>query len=313
MKAVRLGDAIPDLSEGIAPRPEAAAGELLIQVRAAGVTPSELLWYPTTHTRSGEVRRNAIPGHEFSGVIAGANETNHGFEAGQEVFGMNDWFAEGAMAEYCTAPETAVVPKPAGISHVEAGSVPISALTAWQGLFDRVRIQAGERILIHGGAGSVGCLAVQLAHLHGAQVIATASRANAELVRELGAGQVIDYEAAPFEQYAAGMDAVFDTVGGETLRRSWSVLKPTGRLVTIAAGGDGAADARSKEAFLLVQPDRRQLGDIADLLQAGRLRAGVAAVVPLSRAPDAYGNRVPKLRPGKVVVTISENSKGEPA
>ena len=144
-------------------------------------------------------------------------------------------FSNGAMAEYCIAPSSAVALKPSRLSHNEAASVPMGALTAWQGLFDRARLQAGERVLVHGGAGAVGVYVVQLARLHGAHVVATASGADAAFVRELGAEQVIDYQAAKFEQIVTGMDVVFDTVGGETLQRSWSVLKTHGRMVTIVS------------------------------------------------------------------------------
>ena len=219
---------------------------------------------------------------------------------------MNDWFSDGAMAEFCTAPASAVVRKPGGIGHIEAASLPISALTAWQGLFDRTRLQAGDRVLVHGGAGAVGCFVVQLAHVHGAHVVATASAANAEFVKSLGAQEVIDYREQPFEKAAAGMDIVFDTVGGETLRRSWNVLKPGGRMVTIASGEEGATDERAKRAFMLVTPDRRQLAAVADLLKRGQVQTVVDTVVPLSRAPDAFAGKVPRRGRGKVVVAIEE-------
>jgi len=308
MQVVRLGESGSALTLASAPEPQPGAGELLIRVFAAAVTPTELLWYPTTHTVSGEVRRNAIPGHEFSGAVAGMGENAGGWELGQEVFGMNDWFADGAMAEYCLAPAQSVALKPAGLSHIEAASVPISALTAWQGLFERLRIQSGERVLVHGGAGSVGGFVVQLARLHGANVIATASAANIPYVTGLGAEQVIDYRTQPFEQQAAQIDAVFDTVGGETLRRSWSVLNPNGRVVTIAAGEGSASEERIRQTFLLVEPKQQQLIEIASLLQSGRLRTSVDAVVPLSQAPEAYAGRVSRQHRGKVVVTIAENN-----
>ena len=147
---------------------------------------------------------------------------------------MNDWFADGATAEFC-AGAAGIAPKPKHLSHAESAAVPIGALTAWQGLVDRAKIREGERVLVHGGAGAVGVFAVQIARLHGAEIIATASRRNADFVAKLGAQTVIDYAATPFEQRAKDVDVVFDCVGGDTLRRSWSVLKPGGRMVTIAA------------------------------------------------------------------------------
>src|SRR5207244_2617740 len=167
---------------------------------------------------------------------------------GQEVFGMNDWYAQGATAEFCCAPPSAIAPKPARLTYVEAASVPIGALTAWQGLFDRARLQAGERVLVHGGAGAVGIFAIQLARLHGAHVTTTASARNLACVSQLGAEQVIDYRAVHFEDNIRDMDVIFDTVGGETLRRSWAVLKPGGRMITIAADSETTTDDRVKQA-----------------------------------------------------------------
>ena len=172
MKALRLSDSAKPtaLVEDNMPQPEPRAGELLVQVFAAGVTSKELLWYPTTHNKKDEPRSRAVPGHEFSGVIAAAGEDAAGFDVGQEVYGMNDWFADGAMAEFCITQPSSIARKPSSLTHVEAASVPIGALTAWQGLFDRARLQAGERVLVHGGAGAVGLFAIQLARIHGAHV-----------------------------------------------------------------------------------------------------------------------------------------------
>lgn len=296
-----------------APQPRPGRGELLIRVCAAGVTPSELSWYPTTHRQSGEIRACAVPGHEFSGVVAATGEDVDPRETGAEVFGMNDWYAEGAMADFCIAPSFAVAPKPRRLSHVEAASVPIAALTAWQALFDHAALQAGERILVHGAAGGVGIFAVQLASLHGAHTIATASADNAGFLLGLGAERVIDYRSSRFEDSVRDLDVVFDTVGGDTLERSWSVLKPGGRMVTIASSTEGSTDPRAASAFFIVKPDRKQLVQIADLLDAGRLRTVVDAVVPLSRAADAFAGKAPGQHRGKVVVAVAamEETKEE--
>ncbi len=310
MKTVLLVNSAdgPLLVEADAARPAPGPGELLIRVRAAGVTPTELLWYPTLHNKTGEKRTGAVPGHEFSGVVAGAGEGATAFAVGQDVFGMNDWFSEGATAEYCLAPQSAVAAKPARLTHSEAAAVPIGALTAWQGLFDRARLQPGERVLVHGGAGAVGIFAVQLARLHGARVVATASARDADFVLGLGAEQVIDYHTQRFEDSAHKVDIVFDTVGGETLRRSWSVLKPGGRMVTIAASEEAAADERTKQAFFIVEPNQQQLVEVANLLQSGQLRAAVAAIVPLSQAPAAYAGRVERSGRGKLVVALTADA-----
>jgi len=313
VKIIRLADssAEPPLVHDTAPQPEPGQGEVLIRVCAAAVMPTELFWYPTSHTKSGVKRSRAIPGHEFSGVVASASPKAGNLEPGLEVFGMNDWFADGAMAEYCVAPVSAVASKPPRLSHAEAASVPISALTAWQGLLDRAKIRSGERVLVHGGAGAVGAYAVQLARLHGARVTATASAGDAAFVRELGAEQVIDYRASRFEQWVSDMDVVFDTVGGETLGRSWGVLKEHGRMITIASAEENAIDPRSKEAFFTVEPSRKQLTLIANLLETGELRPFVSAVVPLSRAPEVFAGAVPRQHRGKVVVSLADANQVE--
>jgi NADPH:quinone reductase-like Zn-dependent oxidoreductase len=308
MKTMCLSDSAqpPVLVEENAPQPQPGRGELLVRVYAAGVTPTELLWYPTTHSKNGERRSHAVPGHEFSGVIAAVGEDIVGFDIGQEVYGMNDWFADGAMAEYCITQPTSVAQKPPSLTHVEAASVPIGALTAWQGLFDRARLQAGEHVLVHGGAGAVGVCAIQLARLHGAHVTATASARNRAFVSQLGAEQVIDYRAVRFEDNVPKMDVVFDTVGGETLQRSWGVLKPGGRMITIAADAETTSDDRVKQAFFIVEPNHKQLTQIGNLLEAGDLHPVVDAVLPLTRASEAYTGEVKQRRGcGKLVVAVA--------
>ncbi len=306
MKAMRFVQTAegPGLVEGDAVQPAPGTGEVLVRVRAAGVTTTELLWSPTSHNKDGSARVGAIPGHEFSGVVAGVGDDVGSVEIGQQVFGMNDWYADGAMAEFCIAPFSSVAPKPPKLSHVEAASIPIGALTAWQGLFDHANLQAGERVLVHGGAGAVGVFAIQLARVHGAHVIATASAGNVDFVASLGAEKVIDYKASRFEDSAKGVDVVFDTVGGETLDRSWGVLGPRGRLVTIVSGADRAADKRVREAFFIMKPNRKQLTEIAEMLEAGRMRAVVDTVIPLSQAADAFTGRVKRSGRGKIVVEV---------
>jgi NADPH:quinone reductase-like Zn-dependent oxidoreductase len=303
-----LSDSVdgPVLIEENVPQPQPGRGELLVRVYAAGVTRTELLWYPTTHAKNGERRSRAIPGHEFSGVIAAVGEETVGFEIGQDVYGMNDWFSDGAIAEYCITQPTSVAQKPPSVTHVEAASVPIGALTAWQGLFDRAQLQAGEHVLVHGGAGAVGIFAIQLARLRGAHVTATASARNLAFVSQLGAEQVIDYRAVHFEDNVRNMDVVFDTVGGETLQRSWGVLKPGGRMITIAADSETTTDDRVKQAFFIVEPHHEQLTRIGDLLEAGDLHPVVDAVLPLAQASAAYTGEVRQRRGrGKLVVAVA--------
>lgn len=296
----------PLLVPGELAQPQPKDGEVLIRVRAAGVIATELGWSPTTQKRDGTPRNGAVPSHEFSGTVAAFGNGVTDVEVGQAIYGMNDWYAEGALAEFCiTRPENIAL-KPASLNWEEAASVPISALTAWQGLFDRAKIQPGECLLVHGGAGSVGIFVVQLAHAQGAHVIATVSARDIDLVKQLGADQAIDYRGAGLEDQAGKFDVVFDTAGGETLDRSWTVLKPGGRMVTIVSENVEHAEQREKDAFFIVEQDRRQLMEVAKLLDTGRLKTFVKAVVPLTKAAEAYtgavrtGNAV-----GKIVVAVA--------
>jgi NADPH:quinone reductase-like Zn-dependent oxidoreductase len=306
MKVWQCDDSRPvqGLVQAEVKKPGPQRGEVLIRVHAVGVTHTELLWQPTTHTKSGENRRHAIPGHEFSGAIAAVGPGATGV-VGEEVFGMNDWYAQGATAEFCCAPPSAIAPKPARLTHVEAASVPIDALTAWQGLFERAQLQAGERVLIHGGAGAVGVFAIQLACRRGAHVLTTASGRDRDFLLRLGAQQVIDYHTERFEDVAKDVDVVFDAVGGSTLQRSWDVLSPSGRLVTIVSTVKSADDERTEQALFLVEPNRRQLCDMAAMLDSGQLRPVVGTVLPFAQASAAYTREpMPNRRPGKTVVTV---------
>lgn len=288
------------------PTPRPSAGELLIRVYAAGVTPAELGWYPTSHTRDGSNRILPVPGHEFSGIVEALGEGVMGVAVGDEVYGLNDWFGDGAMAESCLARAEGVAPKPKRLTHIEAASVPIAGLTAWQGLVERARLSPGQRVLIHGAAGGVGVFALQLARWRDAYIIATASSANIEFVQELGADEVIDYRAIPFERVARNVDVVFDTVGGETLARSWSVLKPDGKMITIASSGAEEKDTRAKDAFFIVKPGREQLEHLTSLIDEGHVRPVVDTVIPFERAADALiGKPAGRVHRGKVVVQIT--------
>jgi NADPH:quinone reductase-like Zn-dependent oxidoreductase len=290
------------LAYGSATMPRAGGGEVVVRVRAAAVTPTELLWVPTWTTRAGVPRPfPIIPGHEFSGDVHALGSGVNDVAVGDAVFGMNDWFGDGAQAEFCVARRADVAPKPMSIDHVTAAVVPISALTAWQGLVTRAKLARGERVLIHGAAGSVGLFAVQIAHGIGAHVIATASGPNLEFVRGLGADEVIDYRARSFEDAVTGVDVVFDTVGGDTVVRSWDVLRPGGRMVTIAADAEHTSEQRVKDAFFIVEPNREQLTRISRMIDAGELRAVVGAAFPLPEARRAYAHKPVR---GKVVLVV---------
>jgi NADPH:quinone reductase-like Zn-dependent oxidoreductase len=295
------------LVSGDIPRPSPRAGEVLVKVHGTALMPTEVQWFPTFKKPSGEVRPfPVVLSHEFSGVVESLGANVSGLEGGDAVYGVNDWFTNGAQAEYCVVAATAVAPKPKSLDHVEAAVVPISALTAWQGLFDRGKLERKQRVLIHGGAGGVGTFAVQLARWRGAYVIATASAANMDFVRALGADQVIDYKKTRFEDVICDVHVVLDTIGGETLERSWGVLREGARVVTVATGSEEATEQRVRDAFLLVEAKGSQLAEIAQMIDAGELRVFVAGVFPLADAKDAYARaREGGLR-GKIALQVVE-------
>lgn len=275
-----------------APQPAPRAGEVLVRVRAAAVTPTELQWFTTSKLMGGAPRPlPLVLGHEFSGAIAAVGEGVSNLRPGDLVYGMNDWFRDGAQAEFCVASAGEVAGKPSSLDHREAAATPISALTAWQGLIERGHLASGQRVLIHGATGGVGLFAVQLARWRGAEVIATASTAHLELARELGADEVIDYRTQRFDDVVRDCDLVFDTVGGDTLERSWSVLRPGGALVTIAASEEGAKDPRRRDAFFIVEPNHVQLLEITRLIDAGTVRVLIGAELALADGARAYAEK----------------------
>ena len=299
MRAIQLNrrGGAEALACGEAPVPAPGPGEVLVRVHAAAVTPTELEWVPTWTTPAGAPRPfPIIPGHEFSGVVHAVGPDVTDPAPGAAIYGMNDCFRDGAQADFCVAPAAAVAAAPRTVDHVHAATVPISALTAWQGLV------AGERVLVHGAAGGVGLFAVQMAKRRGAHVVATASAHDLEFVRELGADEVIDHRARRFEDVVRDVDVVFDTVGGETLARSWHVLRPQGRMVTIAASAEQTGEPRVRDAFFIVVPSRERLAAVARMLEAGELRAVVGAVFPLTDPQRAYAHEAVR---GKVVLDVA--------
>jgi NADPH:quinone reductase-like Zn-dependent oxidoreductase len=289
-----------------APKPSPEGDQVLVQVSATAITPTEFAWYPTFHTLEGGSRPfPIILGHEFSGVVAAIGPDCIGVRIGDLVYGLNDWFSDGAQAEYCLTVSSNLAPKPVSLDDTLSAAVPISALTAWQALVDRGNLTEGQRVLIHGGAGGVGSFAVQLARYKRAYVIATASGDNANFVTALGADEVIDYKTTPFDAVVRDVDVVLDTVGGETRNRSWGVLRKGGRLVTIAADAERFSDPRVCDAFFIVEPNRAQLFEISRLIDAGVMRPVVGAVFPMEHFRQAYEQK--PLR-GKHVLHISGTS-----
>lgn len=312
MKAIYLGKkaGADALVAGNVPRPNPGAGDVLIKVHATAVMPTELNWKPTFYTPSGPPRPfPVVLSHEFSGMVEALGTGVSGFAVGDEVYGLNDWFTNGAQAEYCVVSQQALARKPKTLRHTEAAVVPISALTAWQGIIEKGQLAKKQRVLIHGGAGAVGTFAVQLARWRGAHVTATASAGNLDFVRALGADAVIDYHATRFEDVVCDMDVVFDTVGGETLERSWKILEKTGKLFSIVGETTQAPlSQRSRDAFMLVRADGKQLAEIGALIDAGELRVFVEAVYPLENAKEAYARAERGKMRGKIALSIVDDS-----
>lgn len=306
MKAIRLhqvGGSESLLHED-APKPNPKDDQVLVRVCATAITPTEFAWYPTFHAPDGGARPfPIILGHEFSGVVAAIGQACTGVQIGDPVYGMSDWFIDGAQAEYCLTVPADIAPKPVALDHVQAAVVPISALTAWQGLIDRARLSEGQRVLVHGGAGGVGSFAVQLARHQKAYVIATASAANAEFLKALGADEVIDYRTTPFDHVVRDVDVVFDTVGGDTRNRSWGILRTGGRLVTIAADAERLTQPRARDAFFIVEPNRAQLIEISRMIDTGVIRPIMGDVFSTENFRQAYEQKPVR---GKNVLRLAE-------
>ncbi len=269
-----------------------ARGEVLIEVHAAAITFDELTW-EETWSRAGADRTPIIPSHEVSGVVTALGEGVSEFAAGDEVYGLIRFDRDGAAAEYVAVPAADLATRPKSVSHVESAALPLAGLTAWQALVDHTKVQAGERVLVHGGAGGVGAFAVQLARDLGADVTATVRGDVADVARGFGAAHVVDTRTEAFDGSGATYDVVVDTVGGETLERSFTVLEKGGRLVTLSAPPpEGRADEFGVEAtFFIVTPDHAQLTQLARLVDDGQLRVPIAATFRFERRPRRFRER----------------------
>jgi len=289
-----------------APLPHLAPGEALVRVHAAAITPTEFTWNSTWTSSDGKDRRPIVPSFEVSGIVEGVAADVSDVKAADEVYGLLNFWRDGAAAEYVAARAADMAPKPKSIDHVHAAAVPLSGLTAWQALFDHADLSARDRVLIHGAAGGVGTFAVQFAHWRGAHVIGTASQSKAAFLRELGADEVLDYNSFRFEDKFRDVDVVVDTVGGDTLERSWGILRRGGVLVTVV--GDAPQEKSDKYGVrgvsFLVQPNRIQLGKISDLLDAGTIRPIVDAVFPLAQSRQAYERGLLGHNRGKLVLQV---------
>jgi len=283
------------------PYPHAAENDVIVRVHAAGFTPGELDWPGTWTDRAGRDRTPSVPGHELSGVVAELGYGTTGLTVGQRVFGLADWARNGSLAEYTAVEARNLAPLAPDIDHTVAAALPISGLTAWQGLFDHARLTTGQTVLIHGAAGGVGSIAVQLARDVGARIIGTGRAADRDTALGLGVDAFLDLQADHLED-AGEVDVVFDVIGGDILDRSTALVRAGGTLVTIAAPPKVRPED-GRAIFFIVEPDRARLTDLAQRLRQGRLKPIVGAILTLPEAPAAFapGRRTR----GKTIIQVA--------
>jgi NADPH:quinone reductase-like Zn-dependent oxidoreductase len=308
MRAVRIhGRGGPDhLVFEDAPPPEPNAGEALVRVEASGVIANELTWDLTYQQPDGSPRPYPIPGRDVSGTVVRLGHGVNDLDVGDAVYGLLAFGRDGADAEYAIGLPSELAPKPQALTHAQAAAVPLAALTAWQALFVRADLSSGQTVLIHGAAGGVGSFAVQFAHWVGARVITTASGANTDFLRDLGADQCIDYATTRFEDVVRNVDVVFDTVGHDTLARSWQVVKRGGVLVSVVSPPPDES-ARAPEVrfiWFIVEPSAAQLREISALLNTAQIRPVVAREFSLAEARRAYEEASQGHARGKIVITV---------
>jgi NADPH:quinone reductase-like Zn-dependent oxidoreductase len=306
MQAITVRDrdaGVGGLSLTDMPYPAAFQNDVIVRVHAAGFTPGELDWPTTWADRSGRDRTPSVPGHELSGVVAELGYGTTGLTVGQRVFGLSDWTRNGSLADYTAVEARNHAPLPADVDYTVAAALPISGLTAWQGLIDHARLTTGQTVLIHGAAGGVGSIAVQLARGVGARIIGTGRAADRDTAIGLGVDAFLDLETDKLED-AGEVDVVFDVIGGDIRDRSTALVRAGGTLVSTV----GVPTVRPKDGraiFFVVEPDRSRLADVAQRLRDGRLKPIVGAVRPLAEAPAAFA---PDHRtPGKTIIRIAED------
>ena len=309
MKAVSISNyGGPDvLNYGEAPQPKLSHDDVLVRVHAASINPVDVA------LRQGYMAEYVSPtfplilGIDVSGVIDAAGPDVKDFKVGDEVFARLDLSRDGSYAEYVAAPAAMVVPKPRSIDHFQAAAVPHVSLTAWQAMFGAANLSAGQTILIHGAAGGVGHIAVQLAKLHGARVIGTASGYNRDFLNQLGVEEVIDYTTTRFEDQVKDVDVVFDTIGGDTQARSLATLKPGGMLVSVVQPpSEETARSYGVRATLIgAYPSTEILKEVADLIDGGKLKVHVSKVFPLNEARQAQELISTRHTRGKIVLQVA--------
>ncbi|WP_030932047.1 NADP-dependent oxidoreductase [Streptomyces sp. NRRL B-24720] len=282
------------------PEPLAAINDVIVQIHASGFVPTEMEWPSTWADRAGRDRTPSIPGHELAGVVTALGYGTTGLSVGQRVFGLADWHRDGTLAQYVAIEARNLAPLPGDVDFTVGASLPISGLTAWQGLFQHGRLQAGQTVLAHGAAGAVGTMVTQLAREAGAYVIGTGRAADREKALDFGAHEFVDLETDTLKD-VGGVDLVFDVIGGDVQNQSAALIKAGGTLVSIV----GPVEARPTDGLAIdfvVEADRAELGEIVQRVRDGRLRTNIGDVVSLD---DAIGALNPTTRRrGKTVIRV---------
>ncbi|ASN51091.1 NADP-dependent oxidoreductase [Sinomonas sp. R1AF57] len=282
------------------PEPTAAINDVVVQIRASGFVPTEMDWPSTWTDRAGHDKSPSIPGHEVAGVVSALGYGTTGLSIGQRVFGLADWHRDGTLAEYVAIEARNLAPLPGDVDFTVAASLPISGLTAWQGLFQHGRLQAGQTVLAHGAAGAVGTMVAQLAREAGAYVIGTGRAADREKALDFGAHEFVDLENDALDAVGR-VDLVFDVIGGEIQKRSAAVIKPGGTLVSIVGPVEGRpADGLAVD--FVVEADRAELVEIVQRVRDGRLRTNIDTIAPLDEAVSALNPTV--RRKGKTIISF---------
>ena len=282
------------------PEPRPAINDVVVRIHASGFVPTELAWPSTWTDRGNRDRTPSIPGHELAGVVTAIGYGTTGLSVGQRVFGLADWYRDGTLAEYVAIEARNLAPLPGDVEFTVAASLPISGLTAWQGLFEHGRLRAGQSVIAHGAAGAVGSVVTQLAREAGAHVIGTGRAADREKALDFGAQEFVALERDDLEGVGP-VDLVFDVIGGDIQRRSAGLIRPGGTLVSIV----GPSEARPADGLAIdfvVEADRAQLTDIVQRLRDGRLRAHIGTVATLDDAVAAFNPT--ERRPGKTIVSV---------
>jgi len=290
------------------PRPEPKENEVLVRVIAAGVNPADALLIAGKSADQSE-HLPLIPGYDIAGVVTKIGRKVTRLKVGDAVYAYVLW--GGGWAEYAVATEGEAIAKPKSLSFVNAAAVPFAALTAWQALIGAARLSAGQTVLIHGGSGGVGTMAIQIAKARGAKVIATASTTNQDLLKELGADVTIDYTTAKFEEVVKDVDAVLDCVGNDTLARSYGVVKKGGCVVTLVSRLDQVSLGKYgiRGASITVRPRAEQLAKITKLIEKKKLKPVVSRVLPLANAAEALQQVATHHTRGKIVLQVSDEAK----